>query len=538
MGSGARAMSTDHGREPQFAEGILTHARQWISPGPTIDRFVASLRLSDEDLRDTAKRTAKKVRILQGPIGSGKTTGIMGACVGNAQRQPMQPWVSSNKKRMNVRLYGLTVMRTDYRLLWGSFIRPFWLKWFPQESPWTEWRGGDDQPADHTIRFMSPFGPVVMNVQFRALSDLKTPEAISNFWRGQLPTDVWLEEADAFSEDIYQGAYSRLGRGTEMMYGGPTSPTLFGGTNAPLIGSWMHTRIVSGRWRAGIEYFNQPAGDGPDAENLHNLPPTYYEDQRRELDDRNYQRLVKNEFVMPRAGQPVYENYRDSFHGAPGEIPPDKALMLLVGIDPKTHPSAEWCQQRPNGQWRFIDEIVAKKGVGSQTFAELFLRKLAQPEYAYFNDRRDRIRIVVDPSAQYGADEAAGERNWLQRVADIIKIDIVPARSNKTSDRRDSMAAALRRNVDDAQPGILISTRCPMLRAGMAGMYHFAEVNLAGGGSGKGLTVDAVKNEYADPCEAAEYAVMEFGGLEDAGAPAGQRARKRDPDDFPDYAEA
>lgn len=523
--------------DPQFSDALLTHMRHWRSPGPTIDRFVASLHLSDEELRDTARRTQKKVRALKGPIGSGKTTGIMGAAVANAQRQPKQPWVAANGQRMNVRLYGLTIMRTDYRLLWGSFIRPFWFRWFPQESPWTEWRGGDDQPADHTIRMMSQFGPVVMQVQFRALSDLRTPEAISNFWRGQLPTDVWLEEADAFSEEIYQGAYSRLGRGTEMRFGGPTSPTLFLGTNAPLIGSWMHTRIVSGRWRKDIEFFDQPAGDGPQAENLHNLPPTYYSDQRRELDDRNYQRLVKNEFVMPRAGQAVHENYRDSFHGAPGELPIDASMPLLIGIDPKTHPSAEFCQRPLNGQWRFIDEIVAKKGVGSQRFAELINAKLKQPEYAYFDGRRDRIRCVVDPSAAWGVDSEAGELNWLQRVSLLTGITIIPARSNKRSDRHDSMAAALRRLVDDGRPGMLVSTRCPMLRAGLAGMFHYAEVNLAGGGSGKGLTGDPVKNEYADPCEAAEYAVMEFGGLEDASAPAGGRGRRTNPSDFDDYAE-
>lgn len=519
-----------------FADG-LQHWREWKSPGPTIDQFIASLHLSDEDMKDVAKRTGKKVRVAQGPLGSGKTTGIMGACVGNAQRQPMQPWTSSSGHVMKARVYGLTIMRTDYRLLWGSFIEPFWFKWFPKESPWTEWSGGNDQPADHIIRFRSTFGPVVMKVSFRAISDLRTPEAISNFWRGQLPTDVWLEEADAFSEDIYQGAYSRLGRGTEMRFGGPTSPTLFLGTNAPLIGSWMHSRIVSGRWRAGIEYFNQPAGDGPDAENLHNLPPTYYSDQEKELDERNYKRLVKNEFVMPRAGQAVHPAYRDSRHGAPGPIMPDARLMLLVGIDPKTHPSAEFCQRTPSSQWRFVNEIVAAKGVGSQTFAELLLQKLGQPEFAYFNNRRDRIRIVVDPSAAYGADEAAGERNWLQRVSDIIKMPIVPARSNKASDRRDAMKAALRRNTDDGQPAVLISTDCPMLRTGLGGMFHYAHVNLAGGGSGKGLTVDPVKNEYADPCEAAEYAIMEFGGLEDAGVAAGGTAKPKDPSDYHDYAE-
>ena len=487
------------------------HLREWRSPGPTIDSFIASLHLTPAEMVDARLRTGKKVRALRGPIGSGKTTGIMGGCVANAQRQPQQP-----DGREAVRFYKLTIMRTDYRLLWSSFIEPFWLSWFPKESSWTEWQGGNDQPADHLIRLNSAAGKIKMQVSFRAISELRTPEQISNFWRGQLPNDVWLEEADAFSEDIYQGAYSRLGRGTDMRFGGPTCPTIFLGTNAPLIGSWMHRRIVSGRWRAGIEYFNQPSGRSPQAENLHNLPPTYYGDQIRELDERNIARLVDNEFVMPRAGHPVHETYRDSFHGAPGPLKPDPRVGLVIGIDPRTHPSAAFCQQLPNWQWRFLDEQIGKPGVGSQRFAEMINFQLKQDAYKLWNNRRDLIRCVVDPSAAYGADKDAGELNWLQRVEKLTDIKIVPARSNKAKDRRDSMAAALRRTVEDGRPAVLIGTGCPMLRAGMGGMFHFGEINLQGGGSGKGLTGDPVKNEYADICEAAEYAVMEYGGLDDA----------------------
>lgn len=509
------------------------HFREWKSPGGTIDRFIASLHLSDADLRDTAKRTRKKIRAIVGPIGSGKTTGVLGACQANAQRQPRVI-----VDREQVRVYSLTVMRTDYRLLWGSFIDAFWFKWFPQESAFTHWSGAIDQKADQIIRLNTPFGKVMWKVAFRALSDLRTPEQISNFWRGQLPNDIWLEEGDGFSLDIYQNAYSRLGRGVEMRFGGPTSPTMFISTNRPLIGHWMDVKIETGAWKRDEEVFIQPAGDSPGADNLVNLPPTYYEDQKKELDERNYRRLVQNERVMPRAGMPVHPEYRDSFHGSDRRLLPQPGLPLVLGIDPRTHPSGALLQYEPRrGQWQGLDEVCGEKGMGAQRFAEMVNALLGTPQYEWWSERRGMIRAVADPSATYGADDAAGELDWLQRVAAILQIDIVPARSNKASNRRDPIKALLRRTIGNAQPAIIFSNTMMRTRAGLGGMFHYAEINLQGAGSGKGVSAEPVKNEYADICEAVEYAVQEFGGLADAGVPAGHRARSSDPDDYPDYAE-
>ena len=87
------------------------------------------------------------------------------------------------------------------------------------------------------------------------------------------------------------------------------------------------------------------------------------------------------------------------------------------------------------------------------------------------------------------------------------------------------------------KPGAVFSTRVPLLRTGLGGMFHYAELNLQGAGSEKGISIDPVKNEYADVCEAAEYITMEFGGLEDAGVPAGAEG-EHDRYSNDDYAEA
>lgn len=506
------------------------HLKEWRSPGPTIDRFIASLNLSPIEMRDPKMRTAKRVRVLDGPIGSGKTTGILGGCAANAQRQPL--WEDG------FRHYFLTIMRTDYRLLWSSFIKNFWWSWFPQDSPWTEWRGAEDQPAEHTIRLNTVFGKVIWHVSFRAIDPNRaSPEQISNFWRGQLPNDVWYEEADAFSEPIYQGGYSRAGRGIPMRLGGPTSPTVFLGTNAPLIGSWMHKRIIANRWRPGLEYFRQPGARSPQAENLHNLPPGYYSEQIGELEEDMIARLVDGEYVMPRAGKAVHPEYKDSFHGSAVAILPDPALELLIGIDPRTRPSAAFTQRIPQGQWRVLNEVIGDPGMGSQRYAEMLNEMLARPQYAPWRRRRDMIKAVVDPSAAWGVDKEAGEQNWLERVSELAKIEILPARSNKAKDRRDALKAPLRRLVDGGRPGLVVSVECPILRAALGGMFHYAEINLQGAGSGKGVSAEPVKNEYADIAEALEYAVQEFGGLEDTLVPAGAMAKEnRYSND--DYAEA
>src|SRR5262245_11848863 len=103
--------------------------------------------------------------------------------------------------------------------------------------------------------------------------------------------------------------------------------------------------------RNGQSQPSQPAGDGAEAEE----PAQPAADVLRgsappRLDDREYDRLVGNKFVMPRASQAVHPEYRDSIHDAPGPLKPDTGLDLVIGIDPRSRPSAAFMQHRLNGQ--------------------------------------------------------------------------------------------------------------------------------------------------------------------------------------------
>lgn len=488
--------------------------RQWISPGPVVDSFIDSLDVPEETLKDRLLSSAAQIRCLQGPRGSGKTTGGIAALAARAAQQIPDA--------NGVRHYRCLVLRTTYRLLWKNFL-PSWWTWFPQRAGYTNWIGGEEQPATHTIRLRTPKGRIVMTIMFAALQEMNDSEVVGNFFRGFETTDIWLEEADQFSELVFNNALLSLGRFPAERAGGAICPTLFCITNAPLQGSWMHIKIIESQFRRGVEYFNQPGGLSPDVENLHNLRPTYYTDAIRFLKDKwVIDRLVHNKFVLPRWGQPVYDTYDDDLHCGGRILLPDPYLDLVLGLDGGMDPALAAAQYHPMGQWRFVNEIASEHGTGSERFAKSINEMLARREFERWNRDRKSIRAVADPSVVYGADEKAGEKNWLQRVAKQTGLEIIAARSNKTSDRKDSMKAFIGSLCEGGERGLLVSTTCPMIRGGLGGLYFFRKQTLANTGGDTAESPTPVKNKYSHPVEAAEYPVMEFGGLENATARLGR----------------
>ncbi len=57
----------------------------------------------------------------------------------------------------------------------------------------------------------------------------------------------------------------------------------------------------------------------------------------------------------------------------------------------------------------------------------------------------------------------------------------------------------------DGEPAILISPRCKLLRTGLNTGFRYKKLNVSGA---ERFSDEVEKNEYADICEAAEYACL------------------------------
>lgn len=473
----------------QVFNGMLH--RPWVSPGPTVDRLIASTIAPT----DPVLRHASRQRIITGPVGSGKTTGVKGGTMVNAMQQPVWP--------DGVRRYSLHIIRDSYRSLWSQFV-PFWLDWWPIGTPGVEWSGAKDGPVDTTLHLITPMGPVDYSVRMRAIGELRSEADIENFWRGLAPTDIWLEEGDILPESVYLKAQTRLGRYPPRSVDGrgAVSPTLWMGSNQFLIGSWPYKLKMAGRWRPNVELFDQPGGRSPQAENLHNLRPGYYDDIVRQSDERTVRRMVDNEHVLPLAGQPVFPEFRDQVHCRPFEL--DRRLPLRIGFDgglQTLNQAAAIGQRGMAFQARFRDEVTTEHGTGVERFAEMINAKLSEERYRPWNGDRGSIRCVVDPSAQWGNDKKAGQANWIIAMRSKTGLDIRAARSNNPNVRHEALRACMTRIVD-GHPGLLVHPDAKMLREGLGGLFHYAAIRA---GAGSRNSDQAVKNPHSHVCEAAEY---------------------------------
>jgi hypothetical protein len=510
-GDGGPAVSVAQALAP-----LLT--RPWVSPGPTMDALVKSM------LIDPAAPTKRRERVATGPVGSGKTTGLMGATLINAQQQPR--WQDGIVR------YRLLALRDTYRNLHTQLIDQFW-----------EDRGGRarrraSNGAARAARSTACCGcratsgrSTTWCSSARSATPAAKPTSRTFCAVSSSPTR-WLEEGDCCPNRSAQidhppgplsAALGRRGRRAR-------ADALHRLSNAFLIGSWAYNTKMRGVWRPGIELFEQPSGRSPDAENLHNLSEGYYEAIVEKSDERTVRRMVDNEHVLPLAGTPVYPEFRDLVHTRKVDL--DPRLPLRIGFDgglQTLNQAAAIGQRGMARQLRFKAEVTTEHGTGVERFAELINRELGKPMYAPW---AMTVKASSAPSIRRRSGATTrrparptGSSPWKARTG----LSIRAARSNKPAPRREALRKPMTQMVDGF-PGLIVDPEgCRLLREGLGGLFHYAKIR-AGLASRDADT--PAKNHHSHVCEAAEYLAMDdeaYGEFEGRGrrAPGGTAAPDR-----------
>jgi hypothetical protein len=448
---------------------------QWVSPGAVSSRYM---------------RETRKVNILNGPIGAGKTRTNFSKAIRLAALQKRST-VDGHRK------FKLCVVHANYRQLWRSTI-PSWWKLLPKDAG--DWTGAENGPAKHVFTFGLPDGSMVdFQIDFIAIGE----NAAEDVMRGYEPTVFFLNELDLLSEEVLTFARGRTGRFPDMAEGGPSWHGILADCNAPEQTSWLYQNVFQKEAElADVLLLRQPSALSPQAENLSNLPAGYYDEQLSGQPAWYIARMIKNIPGFSRIGKPVYPEYRDELHYAGRELIAIPGLPLVIGLDAGGSPAGGIMQRAPTGQWRILDELVTEQGTGPLRFGR-DLAVLLRERYPAWRS----IHAWADPAAAYGGDKQMGKDSWIEIVEQEAGIRIDPAPTNDQIPRLEGVRRPLMTLIE-GEPGLLVSSRCPVIREGFNSGYCYLLMQVPGP---KRYAEKPDKGKFSHVMNAVEYGCMSEG---------------------------
>jgi hypothetical protein len=421
-----------------------------------------------------------KMRVVMGPVGSGKSVGCSFEMVRRASLQ--KPNVHGVRKTR------FAVVRETVRQLQDTTIKTF-LDWFPPGPC------GDYMRTTKTYFFK--VGDVESEIMFRALDDA---DDVANLNSLEL-TGAWFNECRDIHPDIVDAMSKRIGRYPSAKDGGPTWHGMWGDTNPPTMDTWWYYQMEKLDPKDGVSpnnngwhVFKQPSGRSPYAENISNLPDGYYDTQGR---SEEYVRVyIDGDYGLSLAGTPVYKYFRPDYHMATQSLRAilGSARPLVVGMDLGLTPAAIIGQQDPRGRALILAECVSFD-MGVQRFMRTMLKPLIYERFSGAS-----VLIVTDPAGTQRAQ--TDERS----AVDIIKAEgfkVIPARTNAVAARINAVDDFLMRQVD-GDPAMLVDPGCTQLKAAMMGGYRYKP---------KGDS-DIDKNKHSHVAEALQYLMLHISAVD------------------------
>lgn len=440
-------------------------------------------------------RCDARLRVIMGPFGSGKSS----ACVVEIQRRSAMQKKGPNGKRES----RWAVVRNTMPQLRDTTIKT-WLSWFPD--------GSCGYMRETGKTFFIEYNDVKAEVIFRALDDAGD---VRNLLSLEL-TGAYINECREIPREIVEGLKGRIDRFPARKDGGATWAGVFADTNPPEEGSYWWA-IMEGYDPDDIalpkksewEVFKQPGGmlevsDGrggvtrvpnPNAENVDNLPPGYYEKLCDGSSDEFVKVYVLGKYGTSKQGKPVHPMFKEETHVAKDILLPNPYLTLVIAADFGLTPAMVLKQQTPRGQVLSLDEIVTENMGLDRAIKERLLPML-RSKYEGFNyfvtgDPAGSIRSQTDESTCV----QVFKKNGLKRVRF--------ASSNNPIYRTEATDHFLSRNTE-VGPAFLISPHLTYYKNGLKGGYHY-KVSKTGIKSPQ-----PEKNLFSHICEAGQYGDMFF----------------------------
>lgn len=434
--------------------------------------------------------SAAFIRGLMGPFGSGKSSGCVWDIIKKGLEQAPGP--------DGVRRVRYSVIRNSYRQLEDTTIRTVH-QWFPPHI-YGKWRPSDHSFVINTLKAGKNEPPAEIELLFRALD---RPDQVGNLLSLEL-TGAWVNEAREVPWAIIEAVQGRVGRYPAKRDGGPTWSGIVLDTNPPDSDSAWHkffeesdhteavaelAKVIPGMTLENYaRCFKQPSGLAPDAENLPNLPPGYYQRLKIGKSDEWIKVYIKGEYGFVIDGKPVFPEYEDSFHCKECRTIP--GLPVYRGWDFGLTPACVFSQLLPSGQWIVVDELVSSS-MGVDRFSDQVLSHSSR----FFPDTE-----FIDTGDPAGMQRAQTDERTCFEILHAKGIAIEPGLQTPTI-RWESVRRPLRTLVDGARPGFLIHPRCKVLRRALQGGYQLRRLQT----SGEKFSDKPDKNQYSHVADALCY---------------------------------
>jgi hypothetical protein len=429
-------------------------------------------------------------RFVVGPVGSGKTTGMIFELLRRSVEQ--QPGFDG------VRRTRFAIVRQTLQQLRMTVLLDI-LNWL---RPVVQYKVSDQLVI---VKFKDVYSEWF-------LIPLEDPEDQRRLLSMQL-TGAFLSEAIEMSPDLVDAIAGRCGRYPSAADGGCTFFGMIGDTNAPTEGSDWH-KLFEDQKPIDWQVFHQPSGLADDAENLEYLLQTpetlklpvndpvrraqgrtYYERLARGHNASWIKRYVHAEYGDDPSGAAVFKgSYKRAFH-VKRDLVPVPGFPILIGQDFGRTPCAIITQTDHSGRVNCLDEVIVED-MGLELAVTKYLKpKLYQDRYAGL-----MFAAVGDPSG-------VAKGNFLEEDSfDVLKrlgIPAFPAPTNDIDPRILAVETLLLQQRDGGPALCIDEDRCPVLIRALGGEYRFSKTQ---GGVIKPLPDKT--HPASDIADALEYACL------------------------------
>lgn len=469
------------------------------------------------------------ISTIMGPYGSAKTTSCF--------QKILNCVIWQNRGPDGVRRIRVCVIRQTYGQLATNVIAD-WLAWFPKTKANFN---GEENKHTLTIDFPGLDGPgttsrCVIEMLFRGLGELKA-EAV---FKGMALTLLWLNEVDTLDMDVLKYGIPRVGRFPSSKDGGCAWSGVIADMNAPEVDNWTYDLLVLKKLdipdalleklRATygadfkIEFWRQPGGQEPGAENLDNLPEGYYDRLCMAFNDNEKRRFVDNEFGAVNNGQPVYPEFKDRVHVATGGMKPLPGVPITLGVDGGMTPAVVFLQEDELGRVLVLTELVVMAANDNHVLARLGPTNFGNEVKTFFEKTFPGHKmgdIWGDPAGFEGGDDE--DLAWMLKFGKALgkKVRSAPGTNgNRITPRLDAVRGLMVDKERQVKLGLLVSDACVQLRRGFNSGYVLIRVKFS---NGSGRTKDEpLKNDYSHVHDALQYGVL---GLKKRGNAANDDGR-------------
>lgn len=447
-----------------------------FNAGPTVKDFLDS---------------RKFIKVIEGPVGGGKSTAALFDLFSRAVLQT--PFKGVRRTRF-------IILRNTMQQL-KSTVKPLLDAWFitMPPTPLGEWRLTENV---FEMRFALPDGTSVHSEFWMMPAD--TPDDVRRLLSLECSA-AWAEECREVDPEVFESLSGRVARFPSRAAGGVAYPGVIGSTNPPPLGTYWQEHISNPPENWGV--FVQPPAvleDGalnPEAENLENLDPDYYNNIMVGKTQPWIDVYLRNQFGAGEFGNPVFKaSFIRSFHVS--DKPLHHVLQsvnpLVVGMDNGLQAAAVIGQQDARGRINVLGEAQVPEGetMGVETFLDRILIPKLQAQFPF---RKDNIVFVLDPACfqRSQVDEKTIAQAVVARGYRVIRA------STNDPERRISAVESLMARQIDGKAGFLIDPEVKHFASAMEWGYRYKKTSNV-----------PEKNWYSHTADAGQYFCLFFSGEE------------------------